>query len=151
MTPHKHCEIRYGAKQQLILADDTSPVLDATGVNSIQEIIGALLYYALDVDNNILVALSTIGAQQAATTEDTAGAINKLIDYVAKYSNDGIVYRASKIVLAAHSGAGFHKKPKGRSRIGFHIFLSDNDPEHRWNEPVLTIDQIIKLVMTSAA
>ena len=35
------------------------------------------------VNNNLLVALSTIGAQQASATEDTAAAIEELIDYVA--------------------------------------------------------------------
>ena len=55
------------------------------------------------------------------------------------------------MVLAAHSDAGFHNESKGRSRSGGYIFLFDNGTELRWNEPVLTIAQIIKFVMNLAA
>ena len=55
------------------------------------------------------------------------------------------------MVLAAHSDAGFNNESKGRSRAGAHIFLSENDPEPKWNGPVLTVAQIIKFVLSSAA
>ena len=55
------------------------------------------------------------------------------------------------MIFAAHADAGFHNEFRGCSRAGVHIFLSDNDPEPRWNGPVLTIAQMIKFVMTSAA
>ena len=48
---------------------------------------GALLYVERAVNNKLLVALSAIGAQQAAATEDTAEAIEQLIYYVATYPN----------------------------------------------------------------
>ena len=55
------------------------------------------------------------------------------------------------MVLAAHSDAGFNNESKGRSRAGAHLFLSEDEPEPRWNGPILTIAQIIKFVMTSAS
>ena len=55
------------------------------------------------------------------------------------------------MVLCAHSDAGFTNESKGRRRAGAHIFLSENNPMPRWNGPVLTIAQIIKLVMSSAS
>ena len=67
------------------------------------------------------------------------------------YPNDVIVYCASDMVIADHSDARCHNESKGCSRAGAHIFLSNNDPEPRWNGPVLTIVQIIKMFMTSAA
>ena len=54
------------------------------------------------------------------------------------------------MVLADQADAGFHNESKGHSRVDTHIYLSENDPEPRWNRPVLTIAQIIKFVMTSA-
>ena len=77
--------------------------------------------------------------------------MNQLLDYCATYPNDGIIYRASDMVLAAHSDAGFNNETKSRSRAGAHIFLSEDDPMPRWNGPVLTIAAIIKYVMSSAA
>ena len=55
------------------------------------------------------------------------------------------------MIPAAHSDAGFNNESKGRSRAGAKIFLSENEPEPKWNGPVLTIAQIINFVMSSAA
>ena len=87
--------------------------------------------------------MSTIGAQQASATEQTTAAIDQLLDHVAKYPNDGITYRASDMVLAAHSDTGFNKS-KARSCAGAHIFLSGKYPTPKWNGDILTIDQIVK-------
>ena len=150
-SPHMHREITYGTKEQLLPENDTSPLLDAAGVKRIQGIVGSLLYYARAVDNKLLAALSAISARQAKATVNTEKAINQLLDYVATYPNDGITYRASSMVLAAHSDASFLTEPGSRSRAGAHIFLTDNDPIPRNNGPVMTISQIIKFVMASAA
>ena len=77
------------------------------------------------VNNKLLVALSAIGAQQAAATEDTVAAIDQLLDYVAIYPNDGILFRKSDMILAAHADAGFLNESQAGSRAGAHIFLSE--------------------------
>ena len=150
-APHKHREIVYGAKTQMSLDKDTSAKLDATGIKRVQGIVGSLLYYARAVDNKLLVALSAIGSQQAAATENTMVAVDQLLDYVATYPDDGTTFRASHMILAAHSDASFLNESKSRSRAGAHIFLSEDDPIPRFNGAVLTIAQIIKFVMASAA
>ena len=58
-------------------------------------------------NNKFLVKLSAIGAQQAVATEETADVIEKLLDYVATYPDDGILFRKSEIILAANADAGF--------------------------------------------
>ena len=80
---HKHCEITYGAKLQLIPNTKTYPALDIAGIQRVQGIVGAILYYRPAADNKILVTFSEIGTQQARATEATATAINQLPDYVA--------------------------------------------------------------------
>ena len=115
LSPHKHREIQYGAKIQAAIDVDTSPPLDAKGIKQVQQIVGALLYYARAVDNKLLVALNAIGMQQLAATEEMEKAISQLLDYVATYPNDGTIYRSSGMVLADHSDAGFNnpcRKPK---------------------------------------
>ena len=87
---------------------------------------GDLIYVGRAVNNKLLVALSAIGAQQSSATEDTAAAIEQLLDYVATYPNDGILFRKSDMILAAHVDAGFLNKSRARSRAGAHIFLSEN-------------------------
>ena len=76
LSPHKHREISYGAKEQLAPEDDTSPPLDSQGTKRVQGIVGALLYYARAVDNKLLVGLSAIGSQQASATQRTNEAID---------------------------------------------------------------------------
>ena len=105
----------------------------------------ALLYYARAVNNRLLVGLGAIGAQQAAATEQTVAAIYQLLDHVATYPDYGIIYRASDMILAAHSDAGFNNDSKARSRAGANIFLSEDKPTPKRNEAVLAIAQIIKL------
>ena len=50
------------------------------------------------------------------------------------------------MILAVHADAGFLNESKAYSRVGSHIFLSEDDPNPKLNGPVLTIAQIIKSV-----
>ena len=151
LSPHRHREIIYGAKQQHAPTEDTSSSLNEAGIKRVQRIVGALLYYARAVDNKILVALSAIGSQQASATENTAAAVNQLLDYVATYPADGLVFRSSGMELAAHADAGFNNESRARSRAGAHVYLSEGDARPRWNGAVVVIAAIMKNVMSSAA
>ena len=55
------------------------------------------------------------------------------------------------MILVAHADAVFINESRARNREGAHIFLSENEPKTNLNGPVLTIAQIIKSVMASAA
>ena len=146
-SPHKHRPIDHEATQQLVQPTDTIPPLNEKRIKRIQGIVGYLLYVGRAVNSKLPVALSAIGAQQAAATEDTAAVIEQLLDYVATYPNDGILFRKSDMILAANADAGFLNQSRARIRAGAHIFLSENEPKPKLNGPVLTIDQIIKTVM----
>lgn len=127
-SPHAHCEIVNGAKEQLLPDTDNSLPLDKASVKCIQGIVSSLLYYAQAVDNKLLATLSTISSKQAKATEKMAESVMQLLDYVATYPSDGITYRTSNIVLAAHSDASFLTETGSCSRAGAHIYLSKDDP-----------------------
>ena len=55
------------------------------------------------------------------------------------------------MILATHADAGILNESRSISRAGTHIFLSENEPKPKLNGPILTISQIIKTVMASAA
>ena len=55
------------------------------------------------------------------------------------------------MILCAHLDAGFLNKTNSHSCAGAHIFLSENKPFLWFNGAVLSIAQIIKFVMVSAA
>ena len=54
---------------------------------------GALLYMGRAFNNKILVDLGVICAQQAAATEETAAAIEQILNYLATYPDDGIIFK----------------------------------------------------------
>jgi hypothetical protein len=151
LSPYKCAPIAYGIKTQLTPETDSSELLNNGCKQRIQEIIDSLLYYARAVDNKLLVALSAIAARQAKATFATKQAVNLLLDYVATYPNNGIVYQASIMILGAHADAGFLNETNSCSRAGAHIYLSEDEPFPCSNGAVLSITQIIKFVMALTA
>ena len=107
LSPHRCREIKYGSKFQHAHEEDTSTPLDHSGIRRVQQIVGALLWVGRAVNNKLHVALSAIGSQQASATESKNDAIHQLLDYCATYPDDGIIYRSSDMILAAHSDAEF--------------------------------------------
>ena len=77
--------------------------------------------------------------------------VKHFLDYVASQEDAVVTYKRSDMKLAGHSDAGYNNEPKARSRAGGHFYLSDDTQYPPNNGPVLTILQIIKAVMSSAA
>jgi hypothetical protein len=152
LSPHKYHEIIFGQTTQLTHVNPYSPPLSTEGVKRIQGIFGALLYYKCAVNNTLLATLSTLISQQVTATEATNVAMKQLLDYLAMYPDNGTTYCASDMILCAHANTGIHNESKGRSQAGAHIFVSKNNPfPKKHNSPVLSISQIMKFVVSSAA
>jgi hypothetical protein len=151
-SPHQHVIPTYGARAQYAEPDiPAGPLLDKDGKKYIQAVIGTLLYYSRAVDPTMLVALNAIATQQASPTQKTMEQVKQLLDYCASQEEAVITYRASDMVLAIHSDAGYLNESKARSRAGGHFFLSYDVQNPPNNGAVLTIAQIIDAVMSSAA
>jgi hypothetical protein len=151
LSPYKCLPITYGSKSHITPDPDSLELLDFRCKCRVQEIVGSLLYYMRAVKNKLLIALNAISTRQAKATITTEQAVHLLLEYVATYPNDGIVYQASNMIICAHADAGFLNKTKSRSRAGVHIYLSEGDSFPRFNGAILSIAQIIKLIMASAA
>ena len=104
---YKHAPIIYSSKVRYAAKDDYVPSLDTDGILRVKSIVGALMFYVRAVGNKLLVALSKIGRHQAAATQATNDAIMQLLNYVSTYPSDGITFRSSNMVLAAHSDAEY--------------------------------------------
>ena len=117
----------------------------------IQEVTGPFLYYAHPIDATMLPALGSLATQQAAPTENTMTLEKLFLEYAATQPNAIITYNASDMVLSAHSDASYLSESKSRSRSGGHFFMSNNSPIPANNGAIVTIYQIIKAVMSSAA
>eukprot|EP00957_Ditylum_brightwellii_P192378 14645562-Ditylum_brightwellii.AAC.1 len=104
----------------------------------------------MQVDLTMLVVLGTIAAVQNQGKQNTADAIEHLLDYCASHPDDVIQYCPSDMVLRVHSNASYLSEPKACSRAGGYFYLGNHHPQHM-NGPVLVLSQILHNVMTSAA
>jgi hypothetical protein len=150
-SPHRHIDIKYGAKKQFVEETVESPPLSNEDGKYIQAVLGTLLYYGRAVDPTILPALSSIATEQVKPTEKTREKIQQLLDYCATQEEAIITFNASKMILCIHSDKGYANEKNARSRAGGHFFLSNNDQFPPNNGAILTTATIIKAVMSSAA
>jgi hypothetical protein len=149
--PHPSTPCTYGSKQQFCDSVDTLSALSSQQKTFMQEVIGVFLYYAQAVDCTMLTALGSLATQQANPTKNTLARINQFLDYALSHPDAGITDQASDMVLAVHSDTSYLSETKACSRAGGHFFLSEKDHYPNNNGSVLTIAQIIKAVMSSAA
>ena len=89
--------------------------------------------------------------QQASATEATNKPILQLLEYVSTYPNDGTTFRSSDMVHAGHPDAAYLSVNKAHSQAGAHIMLYESIPVPNINGQFLTISQIIKFSISSAA
>ena len=77
--------------------------------------------------------------------------VMQFLDYAATYPNAIVTYHASNMVLAGHSDTSYLSESNARSQAGGQFFMSNNTTKPPNNDAILTIAQIIKAVMSSAA
>ena len=127
---HEHSIPMYGRKIQYAKKLDESPKIGPEDKRFIQQVTGTFLYYARAVDSTMLVALSSIAAQQAVPTEETMRKTLKFLDYVASHPDAILTFSASNMILNIHSDASYLTEPKARSRAGGHFYMSSNSTHH---------------------
>jgi hypothetical protein len=112
--------------------------VDSKDTKRIQEVLGALLYYARAVDCTMIPAIGSIATQQANATKATMKAITQLLNYCATHPDAVVPYYASDMVLYIESDASYLSETKARSRAaGYHYHLS-NHPPHPDQPPAPT-------------
>ncbi len=72
------------------------------------------------VNSTLLCPVSAITSQSANPTEDTLTQTKKLLDYLATQKETVVTFKASDMVLAAHSNASYLREPKAHSGKGGH-------------------------------
>ena len=149
--PYPHAKITYGNKAQYATAEDNSQLLSPTDKKFIQEVTAMFLFYPHAIDATMLPALGLLSTQQAAPTENTMTLAKQFLDYASTQPDAIITYHTSDMVLSAHSDASYLSASKARSRARGHFFMSNNSPIPANNGAIVTISQIIKAVMYSAA
>ena len=155
-TPGGYIAPVYGSKAQQMVAIDDSPPLNLAQKKTIQEIIGAFLYYARVIDCTMLKKITELGSLQATATEQVSRQVDAFLQYAATYPVTKITYHASDMTLHTHSDASYLGETRGRSRIaGFHFLgqqhRSGTIPSTPINGGLLIRSSILDVVVSSAA
>jgi hypothetical protein len=109
-----------------------------------------VLFLSRAVDSILLCPISTIALQSSKPTKDTLRQTLQLLNYLATQEDAVLSYHASNMVLAVHSNASYLSRPKARSRVGGHFFLSRDTTVPPNNGGILNIAHIIMNVVSSA-
>jgi hypothetical protein len=120
-------------------------------IKHVQDIVGTLLYYGLDVDPMLLTALSSITARQANGTTAVAKSCQQFFNYIATHPNAGILYKSCNMILAVHTEASYLSEQNGKIRASAHFYLTNHEDKEFNNGAILTLSLIIKHVMSSAS
>ena len=151
-APFPYQQIIYGQKVQKPTPIDNTPELNDKDKKYVQQVIGALLYYAWEIDCTILVTLRKLSHMQAKPTQLTLQIIQNLLDYCATNPNATIRYTPSDMILKIHSDASYLSEPKALSRCGGHFYLGSKPVRvHTPNGAILNSNNVIKTVITSVA
>ena len=105
-APHPWIKPTYGQKQQFV-NEIQSPPLSKIETTRIQAIVGTFLYYARAIDDNVLVALNSIGTQQSAPTLDTKAKTLHLLNYLATHPDHTLRCHASEMIMHIDSDAAY--------------------------------------------
>ena len=74
----------------------------------------------------LLAALSAIASLKVNPMETTLEKVKQILDYCATEEEMVITYRASEMIFALHSDAGYLNKFNAQSRAGGEFYLSKN-------------------------
>ena len=120
--PYQHVQTQYGTKVQFTEPKDKTPLLQPKDIAKLQQITGAVLYYARAVYGTLITTLNKISYAQTNVTQATMRATENLMDYYHTNSDATIRYYSSQIQLHIHSNVLYLSGSKVISRLGGHFF-----------------------------
>ena len=154
-SPHEFIPITFGTTvRQLAMQADTSPFLDEKDTKYVQSVVGSLLYHARALDASLLPALNTISSQQNKSTQKVKEKCQRLLDYIANYSNPILWFYASDMILTAESDAAYLVLLKARSRADGIFYMHNkptSKPHHNLNGAILIECTTLRHIVSSAA
>jgi hypothetical protein len=80
-----------------------------------------------------------------------AAAMDRLLQYCARFPNNALVFTACDMRLFIQSDASYLSRPKARSLAGGIFYLGNNNQPTTINGPCLTLSTIIPVVVSSVA
>ena len=95
-----------------------SPKLSPPESNTVKQVVGTFIYYACAFNPTMLVALNSITAEQANSTEAIAKAVTQMLNYSAIHSEAITRYHTNDMILHIDINASLLSEPRAKSRAG---------------------------------
>ena len=149
-SPAQHTPHTFGKHRQVAHVDTTA-VLSSADTKFIQEVVGSALYYGRGIDNTILPAVNKIASEQSKPTVSVMNSVIRLLQYLARFRNNILVYTSSDMILHMQSDASFASRSGARSVAGGVFYCGNYNDPTTINGAVHAISSIISVVCDSAA
>ncbi len=144
----------YRKSAQHTIPDNESLILDDKCKQSVQQVIGSILYYGRAIDETTLTALRSIASEQSRAMEMREVKCMQPLDYLATHLDTTIRSRASAMVLNIHSNASYFSESRAHSHLAGCFFLRDMPEDGKpifLNGAIHVMCRILKTVVASAA
>jgi hypothetical protein len=105
-SPSIYTPPSYGAHTQSP-TQDTLDALIPKAAKRIQEIVGSLLFYARGVDITLLPTVNLLASLQSSPTQQVEDIADRLLQYCARYPNNGLVYHTCDMTLFIQADASY--------------------------------------------
>jgi hypothetical protein len=130
-----------------------APSFPTKNVNKLQQLTGALLYYARAVDPKLIMPINVLASEQSNTTEITAEKVIKLLNYCNTHPETKIRYHASDMILHIHSDTSHLSDNEAKSRDGGFFYMGNTNKNDKklTNGAILIVSKALKHVTSSAA
>jgi hypothetical protein len=146
LSPAVYTAPHWGDKLQAPTREDNTPLLDATQIKRVQQIVGSCLFYARAIDSTFLPATCAVSSEQSKPTQKVLEDAERILEYAHLHPNNKLVFKASDMILHIKSDASYLSRSKSRSvGGGVHYLGWKNDPD-RVNGPIHTTSFIIPVV-----
>ncbi len=110
---------KHGKAAQDSIPEDMTKKLSKDKKKRVQQVVGSILYYTKAINITLLLALSTIDAEQSKATEFNMDMIKQILDYCTMHSNT----QKSDMSLNIHLDASYLGVPKAKNHAVEHSFL----------------------------
>ena len=143
-SPLKYIALTYSTKIQYSNPESTTKLPPPSDIPHVQQVIGTLMYYAIEVDNTMIVALGDLVSMESKIKDNTMEAITHLFNYAATHPNVKIQYQNIGMILHIQRDFHYLSVTKSHSHVGRHFLISDNTLTYihcKHNIPIHTIEK----------
>ena len=117
-TPHLWNKPAYFSDTQYAEPEENLSPLPEKGITMVSKIVSTFLYYALEVNSTILVALVDLTSTQSKATEQSYNDVIWLLKYATSHPTAIVKYKQINMILQVHSNISYLSGTKARSRLG---------------------------------